>query len=178
MKYGEIVSELALCGSTDPNSEAAIILESLFGVKRATIMAERQREYEGLELVDFLEKRRLHIPLQHILGEWEFMGKSFFVSADCLIPRPDTEILVEKALEIIKNRTQGGDFNAKCKMQNAKLTPHPPQAVPLLPLEKALRRAEIMQNAKFKIQNAKWTIPPSATQTPPFTKEALHKMQN
>ena len=127
MKYGEIVSELTSCGATDPHSEAAIILESLFGVKRATILAEPQREYEGQTLIDFLEKRRLHIPLQHILGEWEFMGKKFFVSADCLIPRPDTEILVEKALEIIKNRTQGGDFNEKCKMQNAKfkITPHP-----------------------------------------------------
>ena len=42
-------------------------------------------------------------PLQHILGTWFFMGKEFFVSPDCLIPRPDTEILVEKAIELTKD---------------------------------------------------------------------------
>ncbi len=53
---------------------------------------EQQKKY--LELV---EKRASHIPLQHITGEQEFMGYRFKVTEDVLVPRMDTEILVEEA---------------------------------------------------------------------------------
>ncbi len=120
MKYSEIIKMLESIGVDDPQTEALVILESLFGASRAIIMADKEREYNSSALDSLLEQRKKHIPLQYILGEWEFMGKKFYVSCDCLIPRPDTEILVEKALEILKNRTQGGVFQEKCKMQNAK----------------------------------------------------------
>ena len=127
MKYSEIIKVLESIGVDDPQTEALVILESLFGASRAIIMADKEREYNSSALDSLLEQREKRIPLQYILGEWEFMGKKFYVSCDCLIPRPDTEILVEKALEILKKRTQGGVFQEKCKMQNAKckITPHP-----------------------------------------------------
>ena len=53
---------------------------------------EKQKKY--LELV---EKRASHIPLQHITGEQEFMGYRFKVTEDVLVPRMDTELLVEEA---------------------------------------------------------------------------------
>ena len=120
MTFGEIIEKLEAIGATDPQAEAFVILESLFGVSRAAIMANKSQGYDSPALDSLLEKRKARVPLQHILGEWEFMGKKFYVSCDCLIPRPDTEILVEKALDIIKKRTQGGVFDEKCKMQNAK----------------------------------------------------------
>ncbi len=43
-------------------------------------------------------------PLQYILGEWAFMGLPFFVGADALIPRPDTEVLCEAALNFLRPR--------------------------------------------------------------------------
>lgn len=49
-----------------------------------------------------LLRREQRVPLQHITGEQEFMGLSFRVDENVLIPRQDTEILVEQALEILK----------------------------------------------------------------------------
>ena len=51
---------------------------------------------------DSLLRREQRVPLQHITGEQEFMGLSFRVDENVLIPRQDTEILVEQALEILK----------------------------------------------------------------------------
>ena len=58
---------------------------------------EQKEVYEAA-----LKKRAGHIPLQHITGEQEFMGLPFLVNADVLIPRQDTEILVEEALKKAK----------------------------------------------------------------------------
>lgn len=55
------------------------------------------KEYQAL-----LKKRSLHIPLQHLTGEQEFMGLPFHVNEHVLIPRQDTEILVEEVLKVIK----------------------------------------------------------------------------
>jgi len=55
-----------------------------------------------IELNKFLVRRLEGEPLQYILGEWEFMGFPILVSPDVLIPRPETELLVEKAIELIR----------------------------------------------------------------------------
>lgn len=58
---------------------------------------ERIEAYEAA-----LKKRAEHVPLQYITGEQEFMGLPFLVNSDVLIPRQDTEILVEEALKKAK----------------------------------------------------------------------------
>ncbi len=60
----------------------------------------KQNEESFFEFVDKIKKGT---PLQYITNEQEFMGEKFFVNEDVLIPQPDTEILVEKAIEFIKN---------------------------------------------------------------------------
>lgn len=52
--------------------------------------------------LSYIERRTSGEPLQYILGQWEFMGLSFFVGKGVLIPRPETELLVETANKIIK----------------------------------------------------------------------------
>lgn len=60
-------------------------------------------EYEKM-LEEMLARRLAGEPLQYILGEWELMGLPFRVDARALIPRQDTETLVEAALGLIKER--------------------------------------------------------------------------
>lgn len=59
--------------------------------------AEQRNEFEGL-----LRKRAEHVPLQYITGEQEFMGLTFHVNSNVLIPRQDTETLVEAALKVVQ----------------------------------------------------------------------------
>lgn len=59
-------------------------------------------EQEVLEYVKYVEMRKNNMPVKYILGECEFMGLNFIVKPGVLIPRPDTEILVEAAIETIK----------------------------------------------------------------------------
>lgn len=53
-----------------------------------------------------VSRRLCHEPIAYILGVKEFFGHEFFVSKDCLIPRPDTEVVVEKCLELIDNNSR------------------------------------------------------------------------
>ena len=61
------------------------------------LTAEQQSEYEST-----VHKSAEHVPLQYIIGEQEFMGLKFKVNSNVLIPRQDTETLVEEALRIAK----------------------------------------------------------------------------
>ena len=55
------------------------------------------------QLTDWVARRQKGEPLQYLLGEWEFWGLPFKVGEGVLIPQPDTEILVEQALEAVKD---------------------------------------------------------------------------
>ena len=101
MKYKELIDSLEKIGVDDPKSEAGVILNHLFGVNMANLIFDAQREYDKGAIAPILEKRENKIPLQHIIGKWYFMGREFYVSPDCLIPRPDTAVLVEKAISLL-----------------------------------------------------------------------------
>lgn len=63
------------------------------------------------EFFDAVEKRKNNVPLQYILGEWEFMGLNFKVGEGVLIPRPETELLVECANEFLREKNDGVVFD-------------------------------------------------------------------
>ena len=79
-------------GVCDRDRDALPIMQILTG----RCPAEQKTKYDKC-----IEVRSRRVPLQHITGEQEFMGLSFHVNEDVLIPRQDTEILVETALELL-----------------------------------------------------------------------------
>ena len=98
----------------DPDAarhEAMLLIERFRGVSFASILADRNRDFASPELEEAVEKRERRIPLQYILGTWEFCGLPFRVTEDCLIPRPDTEVVAERAAELLP---PGGRFLDLC----------------------------------------------------------------
>ncbi len=80
--------------------DAWLLMEYVFGIDRNYYFLHMETEAEADKVQQYfrlLEKRKLHIPLQHLTGVQEFMGMEFFVNEHVLIPRQDTEILVEEA---------------------------------------------------------------------------------
>ena len=57
------------------------------------------------KIEDLKALRYSGVPLQHITGRWEFYGLPLEVTTDTLIPRPDTETLVETAIDLLKDRS-------------------------------------------------------------------------
>ncbi len=101
LRQGEIV--LKERQIEDYRNDAYCILHKHFGATRAEILLSGETEYPDETVLGYWEDIRARgdrKPLQHILGSWEFMGLPFIVSPDVLIPRAETEWLVEY---VIKN---------------------------------------------------------------------------
>ena len=82
--------------------EAELLLEKAAGLNRTALFlrSEESLSEEVLSVYEgFLSEREQGRPTQYILGEWEFMGLPFYVGEGVLIPRSDTEVLVETILE-------------------------------------------------------------------------------
>ena len=93
-------------GIEDPELEARFMFESLFGENAYTKLLTDRLEIDGEDLKtldEYVDRRIDGEPLQYILGEWEFYGLSFKVGEGVLIPRQDTETLVECVLENAKD---------------------------------------------------------------------------
>jgi len=98
MTLGEASAILEKGGIDSSRWEAGLLIEYFCGVSRAAMLADPLRNYENTELFAAIEKRAARYPLQYILGTWEFCGLEFTVDERCLIPRPDTEVIVEAAV--------------------------------------------------------------------------------
>ena len=107
-EYLQAEERLRASGVPDPGLDAWYLLEYVTGISRALYYADPDKEMTGAQrdaYNRYVGQRSRRIPLQHITGVQEFMGLEFKVNEDVLIPRQDTEILVEEALGILSEGT-------------------------------------------------------------------------
>lgn len=115
IKIGE--NQLADAGVEDAAIDAKALFCYMMHFDRARLMMRWQdvmQDNQCEEYFDLVARRASRVPLQHITGEQEFMGLTFQVSDKVLIPRQDTETMVEDALDVInKNKLRGETLNCR-----------------------------------------------------------------
>ena len=98
-------------GIENPRLDAEVLLSALLGRDRMYLYVHFDEPLEPEELARFrgyVKERATHTPLAYVLGRREFMGLDFRVTRDTLIPRPDTEILVQCAVDFLCARLEAG----------------------------------------------------------------------
>lgn len=87
------------------DNEARIILSHLFSCGLNSVLLHQPSDKQAKQARRLAQSRRSGYPLQYVLGETYFMGRRFAVSPDVLIPRGDTEPMVEAILPLYKDRS-------------------------------------------------------------------------
>ncbi len=103
--------DFAKRGNPSPRLDAELLLGKVLGVDRVRLVLEANQPLAPKELGEYRElirRRRGSEPVAYILGRREFYGHSFKVDRRVLVPRPDSETLVEAALERTKSRSMYG----------------------------------------------------------------------
>jgi len=99
----EGTEKLKNIGVSTPRLDAEVLLYNLLDVERIYLIMYPDKEVSKENEVKFwsyIEKRANNMPIQYIVNNVEFMGLDFYIEEGVLIPRGDTEILVEKAIDI------------------------------------------------------------------------------
>jgi release factor glutamine methyltransferase len=89
--------------SSSPTLDAQVLLAATLGRSRAWLLAHPEialSDSQARSYAESLEQVLAGTALPHVLGKWEFYGRRFRLSPAVLIPRPETELVVEKALEL------------------------------------------------------------------------------
>ncbi|MGB6406617.1 MAG: peptide chain release factor N(5)-glutamine methyltransferase, partial [Planococcus donghaensis] len=159
---------------------ARILLQHELGLSYSELIASMRDEISDAQLENFwatIEQHAKGIPVQHLTGTEEFYGRKFRVNADVLIPRPETEELIEETLQLIERHlvkkelaladigTGSGiiAITMKCELPHANVTA---TDISQSALETAAQNAETL-NAEIDfrlgdltkpIENEKWDV--------------------
>ena len=99
--------KLRASGKENSDFDARCLLEFVLNLNPTQYLLNRSEEVDSVcaeKFLSLVERRSNGEPLQYILGKWEFMGLPFYVGEGVLIPRPETEMLVEFALDFLKDK--------------------------------------------------------------------------
>jgi len=109
MKIGELVTQATdILRDNKVRScvlDAQLLLAHYLKVDKLFVINNRNcdlAEYDGY--FDYISRRAKHEPIAYIIGKKEFYGMDFYVDNNVLIPRPDTEILVESVIDLVKSK--------------------------------------------------------------------------
>lgn len=91
---------LAAAGVDTPRADAELIVAHALGVSRTQVYADLDRNVDGIE--PLLTRRESREPLAYVLGEWGFRRLTLKTDARALVPRPETEVVVERALALLE----------------------------------------------------------------------------
>lgn len=125
---------LADAGIDSPRVDAEMIMAAVLGVSREkliTIGREPFKDADRLRFNRWVSRRGdRREPLAYVIGWWDFYGQQFRVSPSTLVPRPETEVLVERALKVIgKRRLRVADIGTGCGAIAVSIASHSPARV-------------------------------------------------
>ena len=114
-------------GVADPKAETEYLLSHLLNCKRSGLYLKHDKSLaidEFQRFMDWLNRRIAMEPSQYIIGEQEFWGLAFKVTRDVLIPRPETEILVEEAIKTVSSKSEvvSGNNNIQLTTHDSRFT--------------------------------------------------------
>ena len=135
--------------SDEAKLEARFILEHVLKITQKEIIQKSDLHIDTdnqTEIEYITEKRIAGTPLPYLLGEWSFYGRTFKVNPHVLIPRADTEILIEKALSKINARDHTEILDLGCGTGIIGIT---------IALERSLSKVMLIDQSQHAIQNTK-----------------------
>jgi release factor glutamine methyltransferase len=98
----EAERRLAVAGLDTPRVDAELLVAHALGVSRTGLYAELDADVDGVE--PLLARREAREPLAYVLGEWGFRRLTLRTDRRALVPRPETEIVVERVLALLEDR--------------------------------------------------------------------------
>jgi release factor glutamine methyltransferase len=106
MTYNEICNALAAANIENNRGEASMLICRFCNINKADLLLRHDEDFASPELEAAVAKRCEHYPLQYILGYWDFFHETYRVNENTLIPRQDTEKLVELAIRYIPDNAR------------------------------------------------------------------------
>jgi release factor glutamine methyltransferase len=102
--WREVETQFRDAGLDDVSLEAQILIGHVVGFRGARFLAELRREVSAAQcrvVRRYVRARVSGMPLGYVLGEWEFAGSTYYVGPGVLIPRPETELVLEEAVSLV-----------------------------------------------------------------------------
>ena len=107
--YNNTKKKLQAAGIEDYVFEAKEIIKHITGLDAAHILTNYTKElslFQSNNLTAIIRQREIRYPLQYIFTKWDFYGRSYFVGPGVLVPRADTETIIDVCLEYLKDKPQ------------------------------------------------------------------------